>query len=213
MIRSVSSALIHLALSCCVALGTLAAAEKSEESSKATRFELSSIRSGCGMQSGSADEFGYLVVTVGCEGRPALRVQGLGDLRDLVRVDDEAKALEFVRLFSTDQHWMLTGIAEWAEVLPGSESDLRSFIVNQRAFKNCCVPATVRSIGNPTDDMSFEIKRVLVDRSYRAYLVTEVVKADGAYQMTERKRLKADRAVSISVRQPSSAFSERTPRW
>ena len=112
MMRDVSSVPIGLALSCCVAAGTLAAAEKFEKASDATRFELSSIRSGCQMRSGFVDEHRYLVVEVGCEGRPAQRVQGLGDLRDLVQVDDEAKALEFVRLFSTDQHWMLTGIAE-----------------------------------------------------------------------------------------------------
>jgi len=157
----------------------------------ATDFELSSLRPGCRMQSGLVDEERYLAVEVHCDKQPPVRVRNLADLRDLVAINDEASALEFVRLFSRDKHWMLTGIAEWAEVVPAEKKDLTNFVVSHRVFGQCCVPASVRAIDD-SGGKSFEISRVLVDRSYRVYLVTEVVQKNGVYQIANRKRLKVN---------------------
>src|SRR5512143_3976 len=77
----------------------------------ASSFSLTSLQPGCRLDSHFGDM--YLVVMAVCDSGKSVSVRGLSSLVGLVTIDDEAKALEFVRLFSAGRRWMLTGVAEY----------------------------------------------------------------------------------------------------
>jgi hypothetical protein len=131
----------------------------------------------------------HLVVAVQCATDAPVRIRGLENLEGLVVIDDEAKALELVRLFSAGRRWMLTGIATFAEVFSGDKSDVAAFVVSQRAFTRCCTPPTVRRVTEARGELAFDVQRTVVDRAYAAYRVTERVSGSGAWRVVDRQRL------------------------
>ena len=102
------------------------------------------------------------------------------------------QALEFVRLFSRDGHWRLSGVDDYAEPVPGPSSDPTNFVVQSRDFARCCTAAAVREYKGGSGKTEFEITRTLVDREYRVYRVTEVVGEDGDWQLVRQEKLAAD---------------------
>lgn len=154
-----------------------------------TDFTLTSLRSDCRLET----RWGglRLWVMVPCGTSEPARIRGLNDLHNLVTIDSEEKALEFVRLFSAKGRWMLTGVADYAEVLPGDNPERSFFIVSRKSFATCCRPPSVHRIVD-SGVAAFEVERAVVDPSYRVYLQKEVVRKDGAWRIAGRQELKVD---------------------
>jgi hypothetical protein len=155
----------------------------------AISFGLTSLQPDCRLDT----HFGemYLEVTVVRGPGTSVRVRGLADLEGFVTVDDEGKALEFVRLFSAGRRWMLTGLAEYAEVLAGQKTEPSSFVVTDTVFNRRCTAPAVRRVESPIGQTAYEVKRTVVDRAYRVYLLTEVVSMNGAWRVVDRRRIRA----------------------
>jgi hypothetical protein len=174
----------------CLVLSTVAdRAEGAEQCPDPIRFVLTSLRPGCEMKAGFMGGHRHLQVTVVCEGAAPTRVRSLTDLRGLVTIDEDQKALEFVRLFSAGGRWMLTGVADHAEVVAGEKAEAGQFIVREDTFTRCCVAPTVRKVEGLTTDTAFEVRRTVVDQSYDVYLLTEVVERDGGWRIIDQKPL------------------------
>jgi hypothetical protein len=153
-----------------------------------TYFSLASLQSGCRLEADFEDYEMHLQVGVVCGSGSRKPVRGLGDLEGLVVIDDDAKALEFVRLFSAGRRWMLTAIAQYAEVMAGPKAEPSSFVVTNTVFSRCCTPPSVRRVPNADGETSFEVRRTVVDRTYAVYLLTEVVSRNGSWLVTDRRR-------------------------
>jgi hypothetical protein len=157
----------------------------------ATNFALSSLRPGCSM---AADFEGepLLTVRVTCNGEKPKTVRTLPDLVGYVSITDETQALEFVRLFTEGGRWMLTGIGDYAEVRWASEEKVSHFFVTKDLFEKCCrAPKVARSAGGETG-ASFDVTRVVVDREYRVYLLTQRVTGVGIVEVLGQRRLPPD---------------------
>jgi len=134
----------------------------------------------------------FLQVTLSCADGARTEIRGLKDIQGFVTIDDGVKALEFVRLFSEGGRWMLTGLSEYAEVVPGRKATPSRFVVTPDVFRTCCRPAVVREVPSSTTQRTFEVTRVVVDASYKMYLLTEIIEEDGGYQIVNREPMKQD---------------------
>jgi hypothetical protein len=174
-------------VSLCLTAGSVGRpVDRGEATVDAINFGLTSLPRECRLDS----HFGemYLEVAVVCDSGTSVPVRGLRNLAGLVTIDNEAKALEFVRLFSAGRRWMLTGVAEYAEVRAGPKAEPDSFVVAERVFSRCCTPPAVRRVDGPGGETAFEVKRTVVDRAYGVYLLAEVVSRNGTWRVVDRRK-------------------------
>ncbi len=151
---------------------------------------LASLTTGCQLVIDGAPD-GFPAAYLRCVTGVNKVLSSLKDLRGFAHIETEQQALEFVRLFSVQGRWRLSGIADYAEPVPSDQDAQECFLVRRARFKTCCTEARVTSRREANDGgTAFEVSRLLVDQKYRVYRVKEVVGQDGSYDLVARKRLR-----------------------
>ena len=118
------------------------------------------------------------------------RILGRPNLEKQVAIKTPAQALEFVRLFSTADTWYLSTVDQMVEVTPTLSPEPCEFAVSRIVFLRFCVPPT--ALPTSSGPAAFVVKRSVVKREHRAFVIVEAVARDGTVTLSELTPINVD---------------------